>query len=223
MHVQADEVVNRSKIEGKIYRLRGHNVMIDCDLAAFYGVPTKVLNRAVKRSIERFPDDFIFQLSADETAGLAEVQAWERRPAAGRRPYAFTEQGIHAMSYFLRSDRAIKISIELIKTFHTMRNIVEDYHALFTSLQEVKKRQELESKRLWEAVRSIHELQGFREEIASKVLRYSREGAADELSRERMELIRYELDRHDLKRRDLFYLILTIFGALLTALILFPR
>ena len=200
--------------------------MIDRDLAVFYGVPTRVLNNAVRRAIDRFPEEFMFRLSMEETAAVGTGARPGRRAAAVRRPYAFTEEGIHAISYFLKSPRAQKVSVEIIRLFHSMRNIVDDYQSLFTMMQELKKRQELDSKRLWEATRSIHDLEEFREEVANRILRGAREGWSNERSREKLDLMRYELDqmdRHALKHRDLFYLILTIFGALLTALILFPR
>jgi len=220
------EVASHSSIEGKVYRFRGHQVMIDRDLAAFYGVPTRVLNSAVRRAVDRFPEEFMFQLSMEESAAVGTGTASGRRAVAMRRPYAFTEEGIHAISYFLRSPRARTVSVEIIRLFHSMRSIVDDYQSLFTMMQELKKRQELDGKRLWEATRTIHQLEEFREEVAERILRGAREGWTNERSREKLDLMRYELDqmdRHALKHRDLFYLILTIFGALLTALILFPR
>lgn len=220
------EIASHSTIDGKVYRFRGHQVMIDRDLAVFYGVPTRVLSNAVHRAINRFPEEFMFQLSMEEAAAMGTGVCPGRRASAAHRPYAFTEEGIHAISYFLKSPRAQKVSVEIIRLFHSMRNIVDDYQSLFTMMQEMKKRQELDSKRLWEATRSIHELEEFREEVAGRILRGAREGWNNERSREKLDLMRYELDqmdRHALKHRDLFYLILTIFGALLTALILFPR
>ncbi len=227
---QMSEIASHSIIDGKIHRFRGQIVMIDRDIAAFYGVPTSVLNRAVRRVIDRFPEEFMFQLNGDETAAVessASAGTKRARPVPpARRPYAFTEEGIHAMSYFLKSQRARRVSVELIRLFHSMRNIVDDYQSLYSTVQQMKKRQEQDSKRLWEVARSIHQLEEFREEVAERILRSTREGWSNDRSRERLDMMRYELDqmdRHALKHRDLFYLLLTIFGALLTALILLPR
>lgn len=109
----------------------GDKVMLDEDLAALYEVETKVLNRVVKRNIERFPDDFMFQLSADEFASLrfqygtsnlrSQIVTSNENPSGrgGRRyaPYAFTEQGVSMLSSVLRSERAIQVNIEIMRAF----------------------------------------------------------------------------------------------------------
>lgn len=201
--------------------------MIDRDLAAFYGVPTKVLNGAVKRIIDRFPDDFIFRLTRDETRSLkTEFEATiPSLKGLRRNPFVFTERGIHAISYFLKSPRAVKISVEIIKDFHAMRERVEEGKSLLDVVEQVKRRQDLESKRLWDAIRSVRRLEGFREEISEKL---QRAGSSwmNEPSREKLDKIRYELDqieRHAIGHRELFFLIMMIFGALLTVVLFIPR
>lgn len=224
------EVAVHSQIQGSIHRIRGRAVMIDRDIAMFYGVPLAVLNRAVRRVADRFPEEFMFPLTEAEAATFAPTVAGRaRRRVSGRdshRPYAFTEEGIHAMSYFLRSPRARQISVELIRLFHSMRNIVDDYQSLHDTLQQVKKQQEHDTKRLWEVARSIHQLEQFREEVGERILRGAQEEWRGDPTRQRLETMRYELsqiDRNVLKHRDLFYIFLTIFGVLLTALLLLPR
>ncbi len=221
------EIAHRAVREVTTFRIRGQTVLIDTELAAFYGVPTKVLNSAVKRIITRFPEDFMFQLTADETRLLKEDHL-EELPSLRRlhrNPYAFTEQGIHAISYFLKSPRAIRISVELIKSFHSLRETADKDKDLFELIEEIKRRQDQESKRLWEAVRSVHRLEEFREDLSQRLTRNDSAWMSDH-SRERLDKIRYELDRIErraMSHRELFYLIMMLFGALLMALIFFPR
>src|SRR5688572_22457445 len=98
-------------IERKIYLIRGHKVMLDSDLAELYVVETKALNQAVKRNLERFPDDFMFQLTASEEAALRS-QIVTSNTKGGRRylPYVFTEQGVAMLSSVLNSQRAVQVN-----------------------------------------------------------------------------------------------------------------
>ncbi len=221
------EITNRAVKEIKTFRLRGHQVMLDVDLAAFYGVPTKVLNAAVRRTIDRFPEDFIFRLTSDETRTLkADFVAQSPSLARLKRnPYAFTEKGIHAISYFLKSPRAIKISVEVIKTFHSIREQVDDQRDLFEAIEEVRRRQDLESKRLWDAIRSVRRLEEFREDVFDRLHQRS-EGWLEEPSRSKLDKIRYELDqieRRAIGHRELFFLLMLLLGALLSAVLFFPQ
>ena len=113
------------KIDERIYSVRGRQVMIDRDLALLYGVETKQLNRAVKRNIERFPDDFMFQLTKDE---CLRCQIGTLNPGQGQHikymPYAFTEYGIAMLSGILRSETAIKANIRIMRVFANMRKII---------------------------------------------------------------------------------------------------
>lgn len=201
--------------------------MIDTDLACYYGVPTKVLNSAVKRIIDRFPDDFMFRLTAEETRVL-KAEHGETAPGLQRlhrNPYAFTEQGIHAISYFLKSPRAVKMSVELIKAFHSMRSTIDEEKGVFELIEQVKRRQDQEGKRLWETIRAVRRLEAFRDTMSDQMGR-SENGGLSDLSREKLDKIRYELDRIERRamgHRELFYLIMMLFGALLTALVFFPR
>ena len=110
-----------------VYLIRGQKVMLDSDLADLYGVPTKVLNQAVKRNIERFPDDFMFQFSKEEMENWRS-QFVTSNPAAKmslrRPPYAFTELGVAMLSTVLRSPRAIQINIAIMRTFVRLREML---------------------------------------------------------------------------------------------------
>ena len=122
--------LSASGIEARIVILRGHKVMLDTDLASLYGVQTKVLIQAVKRNIERFPPDFVFQLREQEvvilrsqfvTSSSAGVESWGGRRTS---PYAFSEQGVAMLSSVLRSTRAIAVNIAIMRAFVRVREMV---------------------------------------------------------------------------------------------------
>src|ERR1700761_6858192 len=117
------QVPLQSLIGRRILVLREQRVMLDADLAELYGVPTKALVQAVKRNLARFPPDFMFQLSADEFAGLRSQTVTSNEGRGGRRtaPYAFTEQGVAMLSSVLASQRAVAVNIEIMRTFVQVR------------------------------------------------------------------------------------------------------
>ena len=117
---------NLVQIQNLIYVIRGQRVMLDSDLARLYEVETKVLNQAVKRNIERFPDDFMFQLTKDEYEFLRSqfvTSKIKTETRGGRQyfPYVFTEQGVSMLSSVLKSKRAIQINVQIMRTFVKMR------------------------------------------------------------------------------------------------------
>ncbi|MCX5900526.1 MAG: ORF6N domain-containing protein, partial [Proteobacteria bacterium] len=122
----AKQLVPVELIENKIFMIRGLKVMIDRDLAELYGIPTFRFNEAVKRNRKRFPDDFMFQLTAAEDAALTSQIAISNNGRGGRRslPYAFTEQGVAMLSSVLNSDRAIQVNIQIIRTFIKLRKLL---------------------------------------------------------------------------------------------------
>jgi len=115
-------------VEKLIHVIRGQKVMLDSDLAVLYEVPTRVLNQAVRRNIERFPEDFAFLLSKDElenwrsqiVTSNSSAKMGLRRP-----PYAFTQEGLAMLSAVLRSGRAVKMSIDIIRAFVRLRQLIE--------------------------------------------------------------------------------------------------
>ncbi len=149
------DIVPATNITSMIYTIRGVQVMLDSDLAAVYGVETKALNRAVKRNIDRFPESFRFQLTAEEfdnlrcqigTSSAAEVlrsQIATSSGHGGRRylPYVFTEQGISMLSAVLRSETAVKVSIKIINAFVEMRRFIQHNANIFARLDSVERRQ----------------------------------------------------------------------------------
>lgn len=109
--------VPQERIERKIFLIRGIKVMLDSDLAKLYGVATKVLNQAVKRNKDRFPQDFMFLLNAEETAILRSQNVTSKETGRGGRqylPYVFSEQGIAMLSSVLHSRRAIQVNIAIM-------------------------------------------------------------------------------------------------------------
>ncbi len=116
------------RVEGLIYQIRGERVILDQDLAQLYEVETKVLVQAVKRNSERFPLDFMFQLSDQEVKALRS-QIVTSKGRGGRRssPYAFTEHGVAMLSSILRSKRAVEVNIQIMRTFVRLRRIIESH------------------------------------------------------------------------------------------------
>jgi hypothetical protein len=102
-------------IRDKIYDIRGQKVMVDFDLAALYGVETKVFNQAVKRNINRFPEDFMFQLTLEEWNSSQIVTASRKFRNKGALPYAFTEHGVSMPASVLRSEKAVQMSIAVVR------------------------------------------------------------------------------------------------------------
>ena len=113
-------------IQEKIYKIRGVGVMLDRDLAELYGVETKILNKAVKRNVERFPGRFMFQLTKEESSRFqfGTLNKSGRGSNIKYQPYAFTEQGVAMLSAVLRSPTAIQVSISIMDAFVAMRNYI---------------------------------------------------------------------------------------------------
>src|SRR5690606_37762253 len=129
-------------IQSLVYVYRNHRVMLDSDLAKLYGVSTGNLNKAVKRNIDRFPDDFMFQLTDAEWENLKFQTGISSSSYGGRRsnPYVFTEQGVAMLSSVLNSERAIKVNIEIMRAFVRMRELMATHQELFKKLQELEAR-----------------------------------------------------------------------------------
>ena len=133
-------------VEPLIHALRGERVMLDSDLARIYGVETKVLNRAVKRNRDRFPEDFTFQLTAVEADSLRCQTGTLKRGRGQHRkflPHAFTEQGVAMLSSVLRSRRAVLVNVEIMRAFLSLRREASRYEALGRKLAELERTQNL--------------------------------------------------------------------------------
>ena len=132
-------------IQNMIYTVRGNRVMFDFDLAQLYQVETRVLNQAVKRNIERFPEDFMFQLNETEWESISSqfvTTSRMKRPKSSL-PYVFTEYGVIMLSSVLRSAVAVQTSIEISRAFIAMRNYIVQNHQVTAELAEIRARLEM--------------------------------------------------------------------------------
>ena len=145
-------------IEQKIYQIRGHKVMLDADLAELYGVTTGNLNLAVRRNPKRFPQDFMFQLSRQETQSLL-LQNARAKGRGGRRtpPYAFTEQGVAMLSSVLNSERAIEVNIGIMRAFVRLRAMLASHADLARRLEKLEQKYDEQLKDVFEAIREMME------------------------------------------------------------------
>lgn len=135
-------LITSDVIERKIYVVREQKVMLDSDLATLYGVETKMLNRAVKRNISRFPEDFMFQLTAEEVNALRFQFGTSKVGRGGRRysPYVFTEQGVAMLSGVLNSERAVQVNIGIMRAFVNMRKMLSANEEVGQKLIEIENR-----------------------------------------------------------------------------------
>ena len=129
-------------ISSRIYQIRGHQVLLDRDLAALYGVETKVLNQAVKRNPERFPPDFMFQLTDSEYNSLRSQFVTSNKGGQRYLPYAFTEQGVAMLSGVLKSPIAVQVNIQIMRLFVKMRQMIGDYKELLERVETLERSHE---------------------------------------------------------------------------------
>lgn len=127
-------------IQQKIYEIRGQKVMLDFDLAVLYEVPTKALNQAVKRNIDRFPTDFMFRLTSEEWESMRSqfVTASQNKRNTVITPYAFTEHGVTMLSSVLKSEKAVKMNIFIVRAFIALRQFALQYKELADEIKEIK-------------------------------------------------------------------------------------
>jgi hypothetical protein len=145
------------KIAGKIYLIRGHNVMLDRDLAELYGVETKVLKQAVRRNIERFPGDFLFELTDNEFKNWRSQFVTSKSDRMGLRykPMAFTEQGVAMLSSVLRSKRAIQVNIQIMRAFIKLRQMYISHEDLKRKISAMEKKYDKQFQIVFEAIKQI--------------------------------------------------------------------
>ena len=134
--------INRQEIENRIFTIRGVQVMLDRDLALFYDVKSIRLREQVKRNRSRFPEDFMFQLTEDEASLMVSQNAIpSKQHMGGYLPYVFTEQGVAGVSAILKSEKAVDVSIKIIRAFIAMRKFIINNAALFQRLDKVELKQ----------------------------------------------------------------------------------
>ena len=150
------EVIPIERIEKRIFLLRGRKVMLSFDLAELYGVEPRALIQAVKRNIERFPPDFIFQLENQEVRILKSqivTSSWGGLRRAN--PYAFTEQGVAMLSSVLKSKQAVQVNVEIMRAFVRLREILGTHKDLARKLEQLEKKYDHQFKIVFDAIREL--------------------------------------------------------------------
>ena len=138
-----EKEISTLKIENKIFIIRGLQVMVDRDIAELYGVETRRLNEQVKRNIERFPKEFMFQLTDEEFANWMSQFATSNSDKMGlrKKPYVFTEHGVTMLASVLKSETAVKASIQIVKAFVSMRHFLQNNAEIFVELKAMRQHQ----------------------------------------------------------------------------------
>ena len=139
-------------IQSKIYNIRGYKVMLDFDLAELYQVETKFLKRAVKRNIERFPEDFMLTLTEKEFANLRCQIGTSSWGGSRYKPFAFTQEGIAMLSGILRSEIAIQVNISIMRAFVAMRQMIGGYEELLKRIVDLEESSDAEFSEVYRAV-----------------------------------------------------------------------
>lgn len=151
-------LISIERIEKTIYLIRGEKVMLDRDLAKLYDVSTAAFNQAVRRNRERFPEDFLFQLTSAEIDQLNRSQiviGSEKHRDPRFRPYAFTEQGVAMLSSVLRSKRAIIVNIEIMRAFVKLRQLLASNAELSRRLDELESKYDKQFRVVFDAIRQL--------------------------------------------------------------------
>lgn len=167
----SNTLIKQSNIENLVYFIRGEKVMLDSDLASIYGIETKMLNRAAKRNLERFPYDFMFQLSEEEWVALkcqigtskdkSELKSQNAASKRGGRrtlPYVFTEHGVIMLASVLNSPQAIAASIQVVKVFIKLREILATHKQLSDKLKEMETKYDSQFKEVFSALRELMDM-----------------------------------------------------------------
>jgi hypothetical protein len=158
---QETQLVPVERVERLIHLARGEKVLLDADLARLYGVETGALNRAVKRNVNRFPSDFMFQLTPDEAKilkcqiGISSLRHGGRRRS---QPYAFTEQGVAMLSSVLRSERAVQVNVAIMRAFVSLRRMLATNEILARKMAEFERHLEGHDQAIRSLFNAIREL-----------------------------------------------------------------
>ncbi len=150
-----NSIVTAEEVRNRIYVIRGKRIILDTDLAELYEVETRVLNQAVTRNIERFPDDFMFQLTKQEFANLKSQIVISSWGGVRKMPRAFTEHGILMLSSVLKSERAIQVNIEIMRTFTQVREMISEYGELKEKIEQMEKKYDHQFKIVFDAIRQL--------------------------------------------------------------------
>jgi hypothetical protein len=153
--MSATKIIPHILIIEKIVYIRGHKVLLDKDLAKIYGVLTRNLNKAVTRNIDRFPDDFMFQLTEEEFQNLKFHFGTSSWGGTRKLPRVFTEQGVAMLSSVLKSRCAVHVNIEIMRAFVKLRNILASHKDLAQKMEELEKKYDTQFRVVFEAIRQL--------------------------------------------------------------------
>jgi phage regulator Rha-like protein len=146
----------RNRVVSLIRYIRGQKVILDSDIALLYGVETKRLKEAVRRNIERFPQDFMFKLSREENASLrSQIASLKRGQHSKYLPFAFTEQGVAMLSSVLNSSKAIKVNIEIMRAFVELRRLIDANKELIVRIEQMEKKYDKHFQIVFEAIKEL--------------------------------------------------------------------
>jgi len=148
-------VIPVERITRAILLIRGNKALLDQDLAYLYGVATKALNQAVRRNRKRFPEDFMFQLTREEVSNLRSQFVTAEPRNIRHLPYAFTEQGVAMLSSVLRSERAVRVNIEIMRAFVQLRQMLSSHADLARKLEALEKKYDAQFKVVFDAIREL--------------------------------------------------------------------
>ncbi len=149
------DIMPTERIQQAILSVRGIKLMLDRDLAILYGVETRVLNQAVKRNHDRFPNDFMFELTREEIRNISQFVICSSAMKHARNVYAFTEQGVAMLSGILNSPRAVQVNIAIMRTFVQMRAILSSHADLARKLEKLEKKYDAQFRVVFDAIRQL--------------------------------------------------------------------
>lgn len=160
MSRKVNTIIPYETVVSKIYLIRGHKVMLDRDLGELYGVETKQLKRQVNRNIDRFPEDFMFEMTKEELENWRSQFGTSNSEKMGLRyaPFCFTEQGVAMLSSVLNSERAIKVNIEIIRAFTRIRQVLTENTELRLAIEKLEKRTDNNTKNIEVVFQYLDEL-----------------------------------------------------------------
>ena len=171
------QLISQEAITNKILLLRGKKAMLDRDLAKLYGVTTGNLNKAVKRNIERFPEDFMFQLTRDEEKTLSfQFGSLKRGQHPKYLPHVFTEQGVAMLSSVLRSKRAIQVNIAIMRVFVRIKEMISTHKELAHKLSELERKIEKHDEEICSIFEAIRQLMASPPEKKRRIIGFQSQG-----------------------------------------------
>lgn len=148
------DLIPTEQIDSRIFLVRGQKVLLDKHLAELYGTTTRLVNQAVRRNLDRFPEDFLFELSREEIRKISQI---ETSLKYSKSVFAFSEQGVAMLSGLLNTPRAIAVNIEIMRAFVRLRKMISDHTELARKLNSLEKKYDKQFKAVFEAIRELME------------------------------------------------------------------